>query len=589
MFIHRPDISKVNPSDCVDMVCDAKRKSFLKDLDGSFLGNSGSVIPQAEYEWDGNSQLGIGDYRIPKAMLTFLNGSRIPVTEKAPHKGILRDATCKYIPEWQSYQCLGMEYAMMVIESLDSDTETRRLSPVAIMSNGYVDLINGPQDHGWCAGYTCQRRLSLFHGIVALNKTYEVYFTGTSPQNLRLMLLNVEFNKVVLVGIFFSTLQRLDVYVNNSLVCPKNTVWNDQKKHCELERHLNTEQFLPNLGSTVPGENYFDRTYQMLYLLLKGTTPVEVHTATVIYVSFQLPAMTADEFFSSNNLVRNLALFLKIPSDKIRVSRIIGASLRRKRSTGRIMEFEIGAAPTRFLSNSTTGQMQLSELQEITGCLGQAVILGKISTILGFNISSMSITSPIPQPTDSGWIKVTAQPVERSAFPVHYLALVSSLSVVAQPVATQPGQPFSQQPSVKAVDPEGNCVSVGITSLTLKAILKDSNNNQVGGLSGNTTIPFITCWANYTDLTPHRTGKNYKIEFVLDNSVRVESRPFSLSAQTVPGGSGSSSSSGHSKASSVGTPVQTLAIVIGCLVGRLLLLEVFMATVFILKTTIESN
>lgn len=71
------------------MVCDAKRKSFLKDLDGSFLGNSGSVIPQAEYEWDGNSQLGIGDYRIPKAMLTFLNGSRIPVTEKAPHKGML--------------------------------------------------------------------------------------------------------------------------------------------------------------------------------------------------------------------------------------------------------------------------------------------------------------------------------------------------------------------------------------------------------------------------------------------------------------------------------------------------------------------
>ena len=85
--------SKVNPSDCVDMVCDAKRKSFLRALDGSFLGNSGSVIPQAEYEWDGNSQLGIGDYRIPKAMLTYLNGSRIPVAEKAPHKGML-DLIC---------------------------------------------------------------------------------------------------------------------------------------------------------------------------------------------------------------------------------------------------------------------------------------------------------------------------------------------------------------------------------------------------------------------------------------------------------------------------------------------------------------
>lgn len=50
--------------------------------------------------------------------------------------------------------------------------------------------------------------------------------------------------------------------------------------------------------------------------------------------------------------------------------------------------------------------MLLSELQETAASLGQAVILGKTSSILGFNISSMSITSPIPSPSDSGWIKV---------------------------------------------------------------------------------------------------------------------------------------------------------------------------------------
>lgn len=52
------------------------------------------------------------------------------------------------------------------------------------------------------------------------------------------------------------------------------------------------------------------------------------------------------------------------------------------------------------------GQMQLSELQKIVGSLGQAVISGKTSSILGFNISSMSITNPIPSPSDSAWIKV---------------------------------------------------------------------------------------------------------------------------------------------------------------------------------------
>ncbi|XP_072630359.1 fibrocystin-L isoform X1 [Canis lupus baileyi] len=586
IFIHRPDVSKVNPSDCVDMVCDAKRKSFLRDMDGSFLGDSGSVIPQAEYEWNGNSQFGIGDYRIPKVMLTFPNGSRIPITEKAPYKGIIRDSTCKYIPQWQSYQCFGMEYAMMVIESLDSDTETRRLSPVAIVSNGYVDLINGPQDHGWCAGYTCQRRLSLFHSIVALNKSYEVYFTGTTPQNLRLMLLNVDHKKAVVVGIFFPTLQRLDVYVNNALVCPRNTVWNPQQKHCELNRHLYTEQFLPNLNSTVLGENYFDRIYQMLYLLVKGTTPVEIHTTAVIFVSFQLPAVTEDDFYISHNLVRNLALFLKIPSDKIRVSKIIqGESLRRKRSMGLTVELEIGDPPPQFISNDTAGQMQLSELQKIASSLGQAVILGRTSSIIGFNISSMSITSPIPSTSDSAWIKVTAQPVERFAFPVHHVASVSSLSVITQPVAAPPGQAFSQQPSIKAVDSDGNCVSVGITSLTLKAILKDSNNNQISGLSGNTTIPFSSCWANYTDLTLLRTGKNYKIEFILDDIVRVESATLSLPAQSISsgsgtsGGGGSSDSNSNSKAPTVGTAAQIMIIAIICLMGKVLLSEIFMATV----------
>lgn len=44
---------------------------------------------------------------------------------------------------WQSYKCTGLNYRMLVIESLDADTETRRLSPVAVLGDGFVDLING--------------------------------------------------------------------------------------------------------------------------------------------------------------------------------------------------------------------------------------------------------------------------------------------------------------------------------------------------------------------------------------------------------------------------------------------------------------
>ncbi|XP_043922184.1 fibrocystin-L [Protopterus annectens] len=207
VFIHRPDLSKVNPSDCVDMECDGKKKNIIKDLDGSFLGKVGTVIPQAEYQWDGDKRYGIGDYRIPKLLLTRLNGSRIPVAEIAPYKGILRDSSCTYISEWEAYKCFSLNYDMLVIESLDSDTETRRLSPVALLAGGYIDLLNGPQDHGWCNGYTCQKRVSLFHGIVAMNQSYQLFFTSTTPQNLRLMLLNAKDDEVRKTMLFAYVLQ----------------------------------------------------------------------------------------------------------------------------------------------------------------------------------------------------------------------------------------------------------------------------------------------------------------------------------------------------------------------------------------------
>ena len=51
------------------------------------------------------------------------------------------------------YKCSGVTYKMLVIESMDGDTELRRLSPLALATDdGSVDLINGPMDHGWCGG-----------------------------------------------------------------------------------------------------------------------------------------------------------------------------------------------------------------------------------------------------------------------------------------------------------------------------------------------------------------------------------------------------------------------------------------------------
>lgn len=35
------------------MPCDAMKKFFIEDQDGSLFGIPGTVVPQAEFQWDG--------------------------------------------------------------------------------------------------------------------------------------------------------------------------------------------------------------------------------------------------------------------------------------------------------------------------------------------------------------------------------------------------------------------------------------------------------------------------------------------------------------------------------------------------------
>ena len=60
---------------------------------------------------------------------------------------------CEWREDWNAYRCQSLDHRMLVIESLDGDTETRRLSPLALDGGDtghgpYTDLLNGPMDHG---------------------------------------------------------------------------------------------------------------------------------------------------------------------------------------------------------------------------------------------------------------------------------------------------------------------------------------------------------------------------------------------------------------------------------------------------------
>ena len=204
-YNHVPNRGSINPSDCVDMDCDGLKKILIRDQDGSFTGRTGlhTMVSRSEIGWGETSpDRGVSDLRIPRTMVANVDGTKKDIDATFPNKGIYRGTTCDWKQDWNSYSCSGIDHLMMVMESLDADTEVRRLSPIGLAAGGYVDLINGPQDHGWCGGYTCQERISDFFMIVASGLEYLIGLTSTNPQDMRLRLLNANSSQRILSAIF---------------------------------------------------------------------------------------------------------------------------------------------------------------------------------------------------------------------------------------------------------------------------------------------------------------------------------------------------------------------------------------------------
>ena len=211
-----------------------------------------TISPQLSIVIQGNQQHGIGDYRIPAVALANLTGQLININISYPYRGISRISGCTYQPSYQMWLCLNAtNYRMLIIESMDQDTETRRLSPVAVLSdNGYIDLINGPQDHGWCNGYTCQKRISTFMALVESGHHYDIYLTSTTPNQMRFRLLNSDATIRTSLGLYYSSLQQIDVYANNIYVSPTNRDANfpqlmllDQPSNVSLSASAGTNYF----------------------------------------------------------------------------------------------------------------------------------------------------------------------------------------------------------------------------------------------------------------------------------------------------------------------------------------------------------
>lgn len=449
VFVREPNLGRVNPSDCVDMDCDGHKQVVMKDLDGSFTempGSQRTIISVAEFEWDGDPRRGLGDYRIPRTMLTYPNnGSRIPINDIYPKKGIIRgrdfgsESDCSYMETWNTYLCSRLDHLMLVMESLDEDTEVRRLSPIGIGANGFINLVNGPMDNGWCGGYTCQERLSIFYTIVAAGFDYSIALTSTNPQDYALHLLQSDESQGIRAGIIYTNPQGLDVYIvddrtrEETFIPPTNTERDADGNIQFLDRDPTKprNQFIPTLADN-PGTNFYDRDTRQLYIIIKGNYTYKIRTRPVIMLSLTLQ-VSLEEFFDEENLVRNLALLLGIPNNKIRIVNVVRETQnRRKRQDSEMqtIDFEIGNQPGEEVVTATPGNvteevnettttaapdgvtLSLTELVNVAERAAEVVQTGEITQSLNNTVSvvSAAIEEPEPPPVDpTGGVRATPE------------------------------------------------------------------------------------------------------------------------------------------------------------------------------------
>jgi len=83
------------------------------------------------------------------------------------------------------------------------------------------------------------------------------------------------------------------------------------------------------------GTNLFYKPDKKVYFSMDGACVIELKIAPVLFISFGVPLITPEEFFSSDSLVANLALLLDVsPSMIRRVNVVREASRRRRRLAG---------------------------------------------------------------------------------------------------------------------------------------------------------------------------------------------------------------------------------------------------------------
>ena len=291
-----------------------------------------------------------------------------------------------------------------------------------------------------------------------LDKHYDLYFTGSTPQHLRIHFFDADPEQRFRIAIYMGEQYRYDVYYNEDIhqlsfdadhyIKPLNAEVVGNGKISYTAPSYKGE-FLPSIQNGNSGDNYVDQEERMLYVLVKGPGMIDIKLTPQVIIGFNLPAMSEDEFFNSETIIANLAAFLQIPDSKIRIMSVVPESSRRKKrdTSGIYVVLEIGDYPEDDTDDETTDD----DLADYANSLKAKAQKGEMDDVLGTTVYDFSVQDPLPNTDSEDWEDFVDRQ-ENGETGLQPVYAPNEMILVQSPEPSFEGSPFVVQPSLKIID-----------------------------------------------------------------------------------------------------------------------------------------
>ena len=228
--------------------------------------------------------------------------------------------------------------------------------------------MNECQDHGWCQSYTCLKRLTTYHAVVATGRTYTIHLTGSNPVKTRFHLIEAAADESLVVYVYYTGGSRLQVFTGatgDNFIEDLNLL--DGKRKALLHKQGRLAGNNPDGSWTdedvalgdAHGTNTYDRRSKMLRLVIKGDQPLTVVQMPVVQVGMNLAVSEADFYAMQSEFISSIASMLGIPPERIAITDVVadtglarrlvrdydGQLRERRMAEGVQVEFEVTPSP----------------------------------------------------------------------------------------------------------------------------------------------------------------------------------------------------------------------------------------------------